>query len=56
MKKLCCQQSIKPVGERLPDRTSDDIVKVDGNAYFPRRSLNSSLFVPSSHARLRLER
>jgi len=29
--------------------TSDDIVKVDGNAYFPAEALNSSHLRPSSH-------
>ena len=28
---------------------SDDIVRVEGNAYFPRASLNQELFEESSH-------
>jgi uncharacterized protein (DUF427 family) len=28
---------------------SDDIVRVEGNAYFPRESLNQELFEESSH-------
>jgi len=29
--------------------SSDDIVMVEGNAYFPRASLNAQFFRPSSH-------
>lgn len=29
--------------------SSDDIVKVEGNAYFPAESLQSACFKPSSH-------
>ena len=34
---------------------SDDIVRVDGNPYFPREAMNTQFFRESSHSTVRLE-